>query len=243
MAPAPAPGQPCKNNKVDLMVTNLIQLYNKIVLQKPILTLLVCAVVIVFFLANITRFELDASADSLILENDAALKYYRSVRENYGSDDFLIVTYSPQKPLFSPETLQARAPSPNETQLPNSRKVETPAAIAHPRLFHHKLNQVEFAELHPLPHCGPRSATNGENCLTVALFPSQRWSPQLFARPPAPDPEHPHPANPVDDQLDKSKTDRSTKTLPTPHGPLGPQFAAVVVHWSSIQSHFSSLLF
>lgn len=88
------------------MVTSLIQLYNKIVLQKPILTLLVCAVVVSFFLANITRFELDASADSLILENDAALKYYRSVRENYGSDDFLIVTYSPQKPLFSPETLQ-----------------------------------------------------------------------------------------------------------------------------------------
>ena len=86
------------------MVTNLIRLYNKIVLQKPIVTLLVTAVVVGFFLTNISRFELDASADSLILENDAALKYYRSVRENYGSDDFLIVTYSPKSSLFSDDT-------------------------------------------------------------------------------------------------------------------------------------------
>jgi predicted RND superfamily exporter protein len=87
------------------MQTYLIELYNKIVLKKPIVTLLATAVIVSFFLVNVSNFELDASADSLILENDAALKYYRSVRENYGSDDFLIVTYSPDKPLFEPETL------------------------------------------------------------------------------------------------------------------------------------------
>jgi hypothetical protein len=87
------------------MAALLIKLYNKTVLQKPLITLLITAIVVAFFLTHLTRFELDASADSLILENDATLKYYRDVREQYGSDDFLVVTYSPGLPLFSPEIL------------------------------------------------------------------------------------------------------------------------------------------
>jgi len=87
------------------MAAYLIELYNKTVLQKPVVTLVITAIIVGFFLVNISHFELDASADSLILENDAALKYYRSIREQYGSDDFLIVTYSPKLPLFDPETL------------------------------------------------------------------------------------------------------------------------------------------
>ena len=85
------------------MTTYLFELYSKIILRKPVVTLLITAVIVGFFLTHVTRFELDASADSLILENDAALKYYRGIREQYGSDDFLIVTYSPKLPLFSAE--------------------------------------------------------------------------------------------------------------------------------------------
>jgi predicted RND superfamily exporter protein len=87
------------------MADKLIGLYNRLVLGKPVITLVISCLVVGFFVANISRFELDASADSLILENDAALKYYRIIREEYGTDDFLIVTYSPNIPLFSPESL------------------------------------------------------------------------------------------------------------------------------------------
>ncbi len=87
------------------MASSLINLYNNSVLRKPIITLLLTALVMAFFFYHITDFELDASADSLILENDAALNYYRGVRERYGSDDFLIVTYSPNDPLFDETTL------------------------------------------------------------------------------------------------------------------------------------------
>jgi len=87
------------------MADELIELYNRLILRKPVITLVISCLVVGFFLSNISRFELDASADSLILENDAALKYYRSIREEYGSGDFLIVTYSPKLPLFSPESL------------------------------------------------------------------------------------------------------------------------------------------
>ncbi|MCP4490508.1 MAG: RND family transporter [Gammaproteobacteria bacterium] len=88
------------------MTSYLINFYNNIVLRKPVITLVVSAAVVAFFISHATRFELDASADSLILENDASLNYYRAVRERYGSDDFLIVTYSPQNPLFDDSTLQ-----------------------------------------------------------------------------------------------------------------------------------------
>ena len=87
------------------MASSLLNLYNSTVLRKPIITLLLTALIMSFFIAHVTEFELDASADSLILENDAALNYYREVRERYGSDDFLIVTYSPKSPMFGEKTL------------------------------------------------------------------------------------------------------------------------------------------
>jgi predicted RND superfamily exporter protein len=83
------------------MLSKFIAGYNRLVLQQPLATLIVITSVVVFFLLYIPDFELDASADSLVLENDASLKSYRSIREQYGSDDFLIVTYSPEQPLFS----------------------------------------------------------------------------------------------------------------------------------------------
>ncbi len=83
------------------MLKPLVDLYDRLVLRQPVITLIAGIVVIGFFVMFIPDFELDASADSLVLENDSALKFYRSIREQYGSDDFLIVTYSPNEDLFS----------------------------------------------------------------------------------------------------------------------------------------------
>jgi predicted RND superfamily exporter protein len=87
------------------MRSRLISTYNTLVLRSPLATLIALTFVIVYFLLYIPQFELDASAESLILENDTSLKYYRGIRERYGSDDFLIVTYSPEKELFSSAVL------------------------------------------------------------------------------------------------------------------------------------------
>ncbi len=87
------------------MLSKFIAGYNRLVLKQPLATLIVITSVVVFFLLYIPDFELDASADSLVLENDASLKSYRSIRDQYGSDDFLIVTYSPEQPLFSEAVL------------------------------------------------------------------------------------------------------------------------------------------
>ncbi len=60
---------------------------------------------VVFFAFYIPDFKLDASSESIILEHDDALKYYRASRAIYGSDDFLIVVYTPHDDLFSPSSL------------------------------------------------------------------------------------------------------------------------------------------
>lgn len=78
----------------------LISLYERAVINRP----LIIGVLIVLMAAasayHARDFRLDASADSLVLENDEDLAYYRSVSARYGSDDFLIVTYTPEDELF-----------------------------------------------------------------------------------------------------------------------------------------------
>jgi predicted RND superfamily exporter protein len=86
-------------------VTGLLETYDRLVLRRPVVALSVIAIVVAFFAYHAPDFRLDASADSLVLENDEALKYYRSIRARYGSDDYLIVTYTPEADLFSEAVL------------------------------------------------------------------------------------------------------------------------------------------
>ena len=62
-------------------------------------------VTLVFSLSNIGKFKLDASSDSLVLESDDDLKYYREVSADYSASDFLIVIYHPLNDLFSTRTV------------------------------------------------------------------------------------------------------------------------------------------
>ena len=87
------------------MSAALLKLYERVVLRHPLATLLISLVVISAVSVFAKNFRLDASADSLVLENDQDLKYYRSISARYGSDDFLVISYSPHQDLFAPETL------------------------------------------------------------------------------------------------------------------------------------------
>ena len=82
------------------------RLHERLVLRHPVMTLVVVAVLTAFMGWHARDFGLDASADSLTLERDEALKYYRLTRARYGSDDFLVVTFAPDVELFSDEGLQ-----------------------------------------------------------------------------------------------------------------------------------------
>ena len=67
-------------------------------------------ITILFFISlflglGISNFKLDASSDTLLLENDPDLKLYRENSEKYGSNDFLIVTFSPKQDLLSKQSI------------------------------------------------------------------------------------------------------------------------------------------
>jgi predicted RND superfamily exporter protein len=85
--------------------STLPALYDRVILRHPVVTLLLTGVLLACSGYYAQDFRLDASADTLVLENDAALRIYRTVREHYGSDDFLIITYTPEGDLFSPAVL------------------------------------------------------------------------------------------------------------------------------------------
>ncbi|MFC1737831.1 RND family transporter [Planctomycetota bacterium] len=52
---------------------------------------------------------MDASADTLVLDNDESLRYSRLISTRYGQHDFLILTYTPNENIFSQKTLAALA--------------------------------------------------------------------------------------------------------------------------------------
>ena len=81
-------------------------LHERLVLRHPVLVLVASGLLVGFFAWHARDFSLDATADSLTLENDADISFYRMVRARYGSDDFLIVTFSPEAELFSEPVLQ-----------------------------------------------------------------------------------------------------------------------------------------
>lgn len=84
----------------------LQETYEHTVLGRPVVALAAIALITLSVGWFSQDFALDASADSLILERDEDLRYYRYVRARFGSDDYLIVTYSPQKDLFDADTLR-----------------------------------------------------------------------------------------------------------------------------------------
>ncbi len=83
----------------------LLQIYDRLILQRPIAALFVTLAVIGFFVWHIPNFKLDASGDSLLLENDADLHYYRSINERYATNDLLVLAYTAKEDLFSEATL------------------------------------------------------------------------------------------------------------------------------------------
>lgn len=54
---------------------------------------------------GLPKFQLDASSDTLLLDNDPDLKVYRENSRKYGSSDFLVIAFTPDKDIFSSETI------------------------------------------------------------------------------------------------------------------------------------------
>ena len=81
------------------------KLYKKTVLDHPLVSLIIVILLTVLAASQLHKFRLDASGESLVLESDKSLDYYRQVNKQYGSDDFLIITWQPHQGLMSDESI------------------------------------------------------------------------------------------------------------------------------------------
>ena len=87
------------------MSSRTAKLYSNLVFGKPALVITALVLLLAFFAWHAQNFRLDASADSLLLEDDPDLEFSREVNNRYGARDSVVVAYTPEAELFSRETL------------------------------------------------------------------------------------------------------------------------------------------
>ena len=83
----------------------LTNLYKNVVIKKAKFLFVFLLLILIAFSFFFKNFNLDASSDSLLLENDTDLKYLREVNKRYGSRDFLVLTYAPKLAFDNKETI------------------------------------------------------------------------------------------------------------------------------------------
>ncbi|MBL4820970.1 MAG: RND family transporter [Gammaproteobacteria bacterium] len=83
------------------MSSRITKLYQDLVFGKPYFVIAVLLLVVAFFGWHAQDFRLDASADSLLLEDDPDLEYSREINQRYGVRDAVTVAYTPRGDLFS----------------------------------------------------------------------------------------------------------------------------------------------
>ncbi len=96
---------------------NFIKKYAEFVINKSTIVLVFVFIFTAIGSSGITNFKLDASSDALVLEGDQALKTYRENEEEFGDSSFLIVTYEPNRELFSEESLDTLSKIENDLKL------------------------------------------------------------------------------------------------------------------------------
>ena len=81
------------------------KIFSDYITSSPKIFLSVFFLALIFSISNLDNFKLDASSDSLVLESDDDLKYYREVSTDYSSSDFLIIIFDPKEDLFAEQTI------------------------------------------------------------------------------------------------------------------------------------------
>jgi predicted RND superfamily exporter protein len=87
------------------MFQNIINSLTSISIRKPIVVLVFMFALVAVCSIYIKDLNIDASPDSLMLESDPDLRYYREVHRRYGSDEFIIVGFKPIKEILDKSTI------------------------------------------------------------------------------------------------------------------------------------------
>ncbi len=81
-------------------------MFSNLITKSPKLVLFIVFSLFIFIGAGASNFDLDASSETLLLENDPDLKLYRDSAKTYGSTDFLVVTVTPYEPIFKKSSIE-----------------------------------------------------------------------------------------------------------------------------------------
>ncbi len=82
------------------------KIYDTFILKYPLLVTLILTIFISTLAYYSTKVEVDASAETLLLEDDKDLKFFREVNKTYDNSSFFVVTFSPSGDLLSNENLE-----------------------------------------------------------------------------------------------------------------------------------------
>ena len=81
-------------------------LYERLVLRHPATVLVLLGLLLLAAATQFPRIRIDASADSLLLQGDPDLKYFREVSDRYATEEFIVITWRPRAPLLSDASLE-----------------------------------------------------------------------------------------------------------------------------------------
>jgi len=88
------------------MNLSVLALYDALVLRRPWLSLFLVVLVLGAAATQLSKIKLDASADSLLLQGDPSLEFFRQISKEYRTEDFVLITWQPNAPLLSPLSLE-----------------------------------------------------------------------------------------------------------------------------------------
>lgn len=87
------------------MLKTFTAFYDSLILRRPFVTLALVLLIVGGFASQLGKITLDASADALLLQGDPSLEYFREVGRQYSSEEFVLITWKPEAPLLSDESL------------------------------------------------------------------------------------------------------------------------------------------
>ena len=94
----------------------LANFYQKNIIEKPKLVFSILLLLLITSLYFSKDFRLDASSETLLLENDPDLNYLNEINNRYGSKEFLVLTFSPNESMISKNSIKSLNELKNELQ-------------------------------------------------------------------------------------------------------------------------------
>jgi len=144
--------------------------YQEYLLKYPKSILLLLFLIILPFSYYSTKLDIDASADTLLMENDTDLAYAREIEKRFQNDDTLILTYAPHDDLLSENSLHRLQLITHELEaLPQVKSVTSILNV--PLLFSPLQELTSLADnIHTLSNSKPDMSLVKKEFLTSPIY-------------------------------------------------------------------------